>query len=397
TTTTAADDPTDEDDATTTTVAGEGDDTTSTTVAEVATSPSGCPVTPDFEAVAALSAQDELTPPEGDIATDPVLLAEYDDDGNDAVWYVLGCTELVGTAVADAQAALVGVSEWIVELEFEDGQDGIDGFNAIAARCFNAEPVCPAGALAIVLDGRVVSAPTINTPSFDEGVATITGGFTQSEAQDLATVLRFGALPVELEPQQTQEVSATIGQDALDAGLIAGAVGLALVALYIIAYYRLLGVVAMASLAISFGLLWTIIAYLGDEQGLALTLAGVTGIIVSIGVSVDSNIVYFEHLKEDIRSGRSVRSSADKAWGSAFSTIVKADLASLIGAGLLYWLTVGPVRGFAFYLGLATLLDLVASWFFLRPAVQLLARADRFQDNPKALGLPSVPEHLRIS
>jgi preprotein translocase subunit SecD len=156
-----------------------------------------------------------------------------------------------------------------------------------------------------------------------------------------------------------------------------------------IAFYRLLGVIAMLSLALSAGILWSIISYLGASQGLALTLAGVTGLIVSIGVSLDSNIVYFEHLKEDVRRGRTMRSSVDRSFDSAFSTIVKADVASLIGAGVLYWLTIGPVRGFALYLGLATLIDLVASYFFMRPAVILLVRSRRFRDRPQAFGLPA--------
>jgi preprotein translocase subunit SecD len=201
-------------------------------------------------------------------------------------------------------------------------------------------------------------------------------------------VLRFGALPVQLETLTTQTVSATLGRDALEAGIVAGIVGLAIVALYMIAYYRLLGLVAMISLSVSFGLLWSIVSWLGATQGLALTLAGVTGLIVAIGVSVDSNIVYFENVKEDVREGRPVRSSVERSFKSAFSTIVKADVTTLIGAGLLYWLTIGPVRGFAFYLGLATILDLIVSYFLMRPLVVWLGRVRRFQGRPGWLGIP---------
>src|SRR5690606_7623817 len=147
------------------------------------------------------------------------------------------------------------------------------------------------------------------------------------EAKDLALVLRYGALPVELEPQQTQVVSATLGEDALRAGIIAGLIGAVAVALYMIVFYRLLGLTAIGSLAISMMLLWTLIAYLGDTQGLALTLAGVTGIIVSVGVAVDSNIVCCETIREGVREGRTLRSSAERSFQGAFSTIVKADSA----------------------------------------------------------------------
>src|SRR5690606_37439442 len=156
---------------------------------------------------------------------------------------------------------------------------------------------------------------------------------------------RFGALPVELEVEAVQDVSAAIGRDALRAGVIAGAIGLALVALYMIVFYRFLGLTAVAKLAIEAGLLSAIIAWLGSTQGLALTLAGVTGIIVAIGLSVDSNVVFFEHVKEDIRNGRSPRWAARRSFSAAWRTIVKADLASLIAAVLLYALAVGPVRG----------------------------------------------------
>ena len=254
--------------------------------------------------------------------------------------------------------------------------------------CFNRRPTCPTGQLAIVLDGRVVSAPNINAESFQADAISISGSFDEGEAKDLALVLRYGSLPVELEAQQTQSVSASLGKDALDAGVTAGIIGLALVFLYMVIYYRLLGFVAILSLLISASLLWTIIAYLGENQGLALTLAGVTGIMVSIGVAVDSNVVFYEHLKEDVARGRSLRTAVDGSFASAFSTIVKADIASLIGAAILYFLTVGPVRGFALYLGMSTMLDLVASYFFMRPLAVMLVKSKRLQDRPRLFGMP---------
>ncbi|MFN0029336.1 MAG: SecD/SecF family protein translocase subunit, partial [Acidimicrobiales bacterium] len=261
-----------------------------------------------------------------------------------------------------------------------------------AAACFNAaDPaVCPTGQLAAVLDGVVISAPSVNDTFATTNEAVITGNFSQDDAEDLAQKLRYGALPVTFERQQSQDVSATIGRDALRAGVAAGLIGLAVVAVYILLYYRILGLVALTSLGLSFGLLWVIIAVLGEKQGLALSLSGVVGIIVSIGVSIDSNIVYFEQIKDDMVGGRTLRSSSQRAFRGAMSTIIKADLVSLIGAGLLYFLTVGPVKGFALFLGLSALLDLLASYCFMRPAVLWMSRWSLATRSPKAFGIPSL-------
>jgi preprotein translocase subunit SecD len=307
---------------------------------------------------------------------------------------------LTGDSLETARAALPQ-GQWVVNPQFKEGADGIDKFNAAAATCYNAAATCPpqgstqqgkpVGALAIVLDGRVISAPRIQAPNFQRDEIQISGNFTERSARDLATVLKYGALPVELEQQQAQIVSATLGRDALHAGLWAGLVGFILVAIYMVAFYRLLGLVALAKLMIEMALLWSIVSWLGESQGLALTLAGVTGLIVSIGVSLDSNVVYYEHLKEDIRNGRTVRSATDKSFAASFRTIVAADLASLIGAGLLWWLTIGPVRGFALFLALSTALDLFASYFFMRPAVRLVTQSDLAATHPKWFGLPEEP------
>lgn len=341
------------------------------------------PAVPDLEGL-------ELTDPEDDEAEEPVTLGQYDDDGNEVLRYQLGPTAATGEILSGASARIEGVGQWQVGVEL-DG-DGLAAFNQIANECFNRTPTCPSGQLGIVLDSQVESAPTIQQPTFDQRGVSITGDFTESEAKDLALVLRYGSLPVELEPQQTQSVSASLGRDALDAGVTAGLIGLALVALYMFVYYRLLGLVAILSLTLSAVLLWVLIAYLGETQGLALTLAGVTGIIVAIGVAVDSNVVFYEHVKEEVAAGRSLRSAIDGSFASAWSTIVKADVASLIGAGILYWLTVGPVRGFALYLGLATMLDLVASYFFMRPLALLLVKSKRLQGKPKLFGMPADRE-----
>ncbi|MGH9183543.1 MAG: protein translocase subunit SecD [Acidimicrobiales bacterium] len=340
----------------------------------------------------------EVVPPgAGDVETTPrdeadpeveVVLPDAEADAGPAagrgVRYRLGPAAVRGNAVSDAEARFQQ-TRWTVTVDFTG--EGNDAFNEIAGRCFNREPVCPTSRLAIVLDGQVVSSPSIVQPDF-RGTAEITGDFSEGEAKDLALVLRFGALPVQLEPQTVQTVSATLGKDSLRAGLMAGIVGMALIAVYLLAYYRLLGLVAVVSLAVSGALLWSIISFLGERSGLALTLAGVTGIIVSIGVAVDSNIVYYERLKEEVFGGRPLHSASDRGFRRAFSTILRADAASLIGAALLYYFTVGPVRGFAFYLGLATMLDVVTSYFFMRPAVILLGRSGRL-GRARAFGIPA--------
>ena len=312
----------------------------------------------------------DFTLPEDDIADQAVVLPGR----GEPVGYVLGPAELTGEAVAEAAATFN--NEWVVNVDLTD--EGAVGFDQIAARYFGQQ-------VAIVLDGIVESAPVIRATEFG-GTAVISGTFGEEEARDLAVALRFGALPVEFEQDDVRTVSATLGEGTLRAGVIAGIVGLILVGLYMLAYYRLLGIVAVASLAISGSVLWSLISWLGESRGLALTLAGTTGIIVSIGVQVDSNIVYYERIKEEVRRGRAVRSAADASFKGAFMTIVWADLASLIGAGVLYQLTSGTVRGFALYLGLATLIDLAVSYFFMRPLVVFIARR-LVNEEPRRLGV----------
>jgi preprotein translocase subunit SecD len=289
--------------------------------------------------------------------------------------YVLDKAELTGSVISSAQAEVstqVG-SGWDVRVNFNGS--GSSKFDALAKKYYQSQ-------VAIVLDGTVESAPTINAQQFN-GTAIISGGgsggFTHGQASDLSLVLRYGSLPVQLQQQTVQKVSATLGKDSLRAGLIAGIIGLILVLLYMILYYRALGLVVLLGLSVSGALLYSIITYLGTTHfGLALSLSGVTGIVVSVGVTVDSYIVYFERLKDEIRAGRSVRSSVDRGFGRAWRTIVSADLVSLIGAGLLWWLSVGQVRGFAFFLGLSTLLDLLVAYTFTRPMVVALGRNRTF-------------------
>ncbi len=340
-----------------------------------------------------------ITAREADTNDATVILPEYDrKTGKETFRLALGPTMVIGDAlVAEQTHATLDPNngQWLVEITFKDGDENVGTWRQAAAACYqaaNAE-LCPTGRLAAVLDGIVISAPSVNSTFNTGNNAVISGSFSQEEAKELAQKLRYGALPVQFERQQTQDVSATIGRDALKAGVAAGLIGLAIVAIYILAYYRILGLVALTSLGLSFGLLWAIIAWLGETRGLALSLSGVVGIIVSIGVSIDSNIVYFEQIKDDMVGGRNMRSSSQRAFHGAMSTIIKADLVSLIGAALLYWLTVGPVKGFALFLGLSTLLDLVASYFFMRPAVLLLSRTALAGRNPSAFGVRESQGH----
>lgn len=341
--------------------------------------PTTAPSSPTTTAPPAGQGTVPVTSRDEDKADATVILP--DKDGN---LLQLGPALATGRIVKTAQAEL-GNQGWQVSLQMRGGKNGIDKFNEIAAQCYAQAPnpqVCPTGRLAIVLDSVVQSSPTINNQSYQRDQIQISGNFGQSEAKNLALVLRYGSLPIELQRQSVQTVSASLGEDSLRAGIIAGVVGLSLVALYMLLYYRALGLVVIVGLTVWGSLMYTIVSWLGVTQGLALTLAGVTGIIVSIGVTVDSYVVFFERLKDDVKSGRSVRSSAERSFKRAYRTILAADTSAFIGAAVLWWLTVGSVRGFAFFLGLSTILDVFVAWFFTRPAVTLLARNRVFTDMP---------------
>lgn len=242
--------------------------------------------------------------------------------------------------------------------------------------------------LAIVLDYVVESAPNIKEPITD-GRGEITGDFTDSEAKDLSIVLNTGALPVELELINEQDVTATLGKDSLRQGLMAGLVGLLVVALFMLAYYRALGIITCLALAVFGALMYGSISVLGEFW--SLTLAGIAGIIVAIGIAADSSIVYFERLKEELKEGRSMRVSADRAYKSAFRTILAADTVSFAAAAILYIFSVGSVKGFAFTLGMATLFDVFISYFFTRPFTSLLANWRTF-GRPISTGVKPVEQ-----
>jgi preprotein translocase subunit SecD len=236
--------------------------------------------------------------------------------------------------------------------------------------------------LGIELDGVVYSAPIIQpqqaTFSSFQGRGEISGSLTQQDASNLAQAMNYGALPVVLKAATSQTVSATLGHSALVAGLGAGVAGLLLVLLYVLLYYRALGLVVISGLVLTAMTLWAIISALGHTSvAPAFDLAGITGLIVSIGITVDSYIVYFERLKDETRSGRSIRTSVDRGFKSAWRTVWAADFVSLLAAVVLYFVAVGNVKGFAFFLGLSTIMDMAFTWFYTRPLVILLGQSSR--------------------
>ncbi|MEY3558614.1 MAG: putative protein-export rane protein SecD [Actinomycetota bacterium] len=296
----------------------------------------------------------------------------------DGLIYLLGPIEATGEVFSNDSSSQVDAGGWVVVANLKSGAAGADVWNALSTKCYAGGADCPTKQVAIILDGKVISAPTVQTPTFDNGSVQISGSFSEDEAKDLARVLQFGAVPVDFDTPTVQTVSASLGEDSLRAALLSGLIGVLLVLLFLLFYYRLLAIVVVGGLTVSGLLLWSVISWLSKTNGLALTLSGAAGIIVSIGVTVDSYVVFFEKLKDDVQQGRTLRNSAARGFDRAWRTILAADTVSLIGAVVLWQLTVGSVRGFAFFLGLSTLSDMVVSYFFTRPAVLLLAKTKLF-------------------
>jgi preprotein translocase subunit SecD len=331
----------------------------------------------------------KTTNPNKDFAKDNVILPLL---GSPGVRYLLGKSELTGQSIGKAVAQQDQFGAWVVNYTLT--KKGSPEWDAVANKNFHQ-------ALAIELDGVIQSAPFIQPGqaafSSFQGSGEISGSFTEQGAKNLAIAMEFGALPVRLNPLNTEIISPTLGHSALVAGLGAGLVGLALVLLYTILYYRALGLVIVLGLATTAALLWAIISALGHTAlAPSFDLAGITGIIVSIGITVDSYIVYFERLKDEARAGRSIRTSVDRGFRSAWRTVLAADTVSLLAAILLYLIAVGDVRGFAFFLGLSTLMDVFITWYFTRPLVILLGR--RTNESTSALSMvagltPGVSAH----
>jgi preprotein translocase subunit SecD len=310
--------------------------------------------------------------------------------------YILAPAEVLGRQISKASAGLdpQAGSAWFVSLTFDN--EGTSAFGALTARVTLLPE--PTNQVAIVLDGLVVSSPRI-TEAIPSGNAQITGSFTQLEAQDLANVLKYGALPLAFDRGEVQQVSPTLGADQLRAGVLAAGLGMLLVVIFTLLYYRALGFVTVASLAVAAVMLYALILLMGQWIGFTLTLAGIAGAITAIGVTADSFIVYFERVKDEMREGRSLRTAAETGWVRARRTILIADFVSLIAAVLLYVFSVGGVRGFAFTLGLTTLIDLIIIFLFTKPALVLVSRSKFFNSghplsgfSPKSLGLVIAKE-----
>ncbi|MFD5204735.1 protein translocase subunit SecD [Streptomyces sp. NPDC058375] len=314
--------------------------------------------------------------------------------------YVLGPAEVSGSDVDDAKGAIDQQSgQWIVSMEFTSA--GAKKFQTITSRLSQQQP--PMNQFAIVLDGEVVSAPSVRTALSKN--AQISGSFDQQSAEDLGNILSYGALPLTFKEVSVTTVTAALGSEQLQAGLIAGAIGLALVIIYLVVYYRGLAFIALLSLLVSGILTYTIMALLGPAIGFALNLPAVCGAIVAIGITADSFIVYFERVRDEIREGRTLRPAIERAWPRARRTILVSDFVSFLAAAVLFIVTVGKVQGFAFTLGLTTLLDVVVVFLFTKPLMTLMGRTKFFSKggpwsglDPKRLGAqPPLRRSRRVN
>jgi preprotein translocase subunit SecD len=317
--------------------------------------------------------------------------------------YRLAPAVLTGDVVTRAEAVVEpNTVQWSVAIDMND--EGAQRWAEFTGRlaCLRDRGEAVKEQVAIVLDGRVESAAGMQPPGAGGGGVVcnegITGGQTQinvgdeQEARDLALVLRYGSLPITLEQSEVRKVSPTLGRDSLDAGLRAGALGLGLVLIYMLLYYRGLGLISWCGLALFTVSIYCLMTFLGATLGLSLSLAGVAGIIVSVGVTADSYIVAFERLKDEARAGKTLRAAVERGTTRALRTILVADFVTGSAAVILFFLAVGPVQGFALTLGLATLLDVLIAFFFTRSAVHLLARtrvgsSGRFIGMRQALGM----------
>jgi protein-export membrane protein SecD len=339
------------------------------------------PDDPEKPLVSAPSGVDELT---GITISDDPSRTSYLLSLSDGypIIYQLGPAVLTGNDIDDALAVYPS-NEWIVQLNFKD--ESANKFTELTKEL--ASNIGEQRKLAIVLDEQVISAPGV---AFDVSPDTgITGGTASismgnadqgESANNLAVILRYGALPVSFERSSIQKVSATLGENTLNLGLQAGLVGLIIVSFFLLIYYRLNGVVAILGLS-SFGaLFYSVIALLGEFQGYTLTLAGIAGVIVSIGLTADSYIVIFEKLKDELKVGRSFNFATEKSVKEAWNTILVADFVSIIASVILYILAVGPIRGFALTLGVATLFDLFYTRLFIGNAVPTIGF---ITDNPR--------------
>jgi len=308
--------------------------------------------------------------------------------------YLLGPALIEGSALTSAQA---GVPQnnvaWVVNLEFDS--EGAAAFEKATGTL--ATRSAPQNQFAIVLDAETISAPSVRT-AIPGGAAEISGNFDQKSATELANILKYGALPLAFEVDEVANVSATLGGDQLRAGIIAGLIGLALVVGFCFLYYRGLGLVVVASLAVAAAITYAVMVLLGDSVGFALNLPGIAGAIVAIGVTADSFVIYFERIRDEVRDGRSLRTAVETGWIRARRTLLIADGVSMLSAVILFVLAIGSVKGFAFTLGLTTAIDVAITFWFTKPLMTLLARSRFFGSghrlsglDPGHLGVPSLP------
>jgi preprotein translocase subunit SecD len=312
-------------------------------------------------------------------------------NGTSGVWYkfVLAPAQVLGSQIKSASATPQNSSTfWQVNLNFNGA--GGTAFGKLTSQMYSqyGKTSSPLDDLAVVLDGQVVSFPSINQGAILGGAAQIYGSFDQAQATNLATVLSYGSLPLSFHQEAVETVTPQLGHDQLAAGLLAGAIGLILVVCYLLLYYRGLAIVAVSSLAIAALLTYLAVVVLGKYQGFALSLAGIAGLIVAVGITADSFVVFFERLRDEVRDGgKSLRAAVEHGWGRARRTILVSDTVSFLAAALLYYFSIGDVKGFAFTLGLTTIIDLVVVFTFTKPVMTLLARTKFFGGGHPLSGL----------
>ena len=321
----------------------------------------------------------EANDPANEPKDQPLITCEADGSAK----YILGPVELDGSSISDATNGLnTQTNQWAVNIVF-DGQ-GTETFGQISQRLYGE--TAPRNQFAFVLDGLVLSAPSMNAVILD-GKPQITGNFTQESSKTLADQLKYGALPLSFEVQSSNSISATLGSQQLQIGLIAGLIGLALVAVYSLVVYRSLGFVIIASLAVMGILTYITLCILAWRMGFRLSLAGVAGLIVTIGFTADSFIVYFERIRDELRDGKSITGAVEDGWGRAKRTIYISKSINILAAVVLYILADATVKGFAFTLGLTTLIDILIFIAFTHPVLQLLARTRFFGGGHPLSGL----------
>ncbi|MBZ4486367.1 protein translocase subunit SecD [Microbacterium sp. cx-55] len=337
-------------------------------------------ITPALQAqFQAYNCDDPANDPANEPADQPLITC----DATGSAKYILGPVELDGDSISDASAGVVQTSgAWAINIVFND--QGTEQFAAISQRIYPL--TSPLNQFAFVLDGDVLSAPSMNAIITD-GKPQITGSFTQETAQTLADQLKYGALPLSFSVQSSDTISATLGSQQLMIGVIAGLIGLALVAIYSLVVYRALGTVIIASLLVMGVLTYIALCILAWRMGFRLSLAGVAGVIVTIGFTADSFIVYFERIRDEMRDGKSITSAVEDGWNRAKRTIYISKSINILAAVVLYILADATVKGFAFTLGLTTVIDIVIFILFTHPVMQLLARTRFFGGGHPLSGL----------